>query len=89
MLVISLNHYVKPDTRTAGDSAIMASYTPESYWAYRCTFNTESWYRKFFGPLARVAAAALGEQLTREQESPFATDQDDLRLDLPLWVAQV
>lgn len=75
ILVISLNHFVNPDAREAYDRSTSARYTPETYWDHRRTFNTQSWYRHFFGPLARVGAAALGEQLTREQEPTFATNR--------------
>jgi hypothetical protein len=71
--VISLNHFVDPETREALNPAPSPSYTPDAFWHHRRTFNTEFWYRKFFGPLARVAAAAFGEQLIREEESYFAT----------------
>ena len=75
VLVISLNHYVNPDARASRERDDGARNTPESYWDHRRTFNTEFWYRKFFGPLARVAATALGEPLTREQEPAFATNR--------------
>jgi hypothetical protein len=65
---------VNPDAWEAADRDTGAGYTPQSYWDHRRTFNTGYWYRKFFGPLARVAAAALGEQLTRDQEPAFATN---------------
>jgi hypothetical protein len=75
VLVISLNHYVNPASRSASVVHSIAGYTPETYWDHRRTFNTTHWYRKFFGPLARVAAVALGEELTKAQESTFATNR--------------
>lgn len=75
VLVISLNHYVNPDSLSTSGFDTTGSHTAETYLDHRLTFNTESWYGKFFGPLAQVAAAALGEQLTREQEPLFATNR--------------
>jgi hypothetical protein len=75
VLVISLNHYVNPDDRKSLPRVTSDRYTPQSYWDHRRTFNTSHWYGKFFGPLARVAAAALGEQVIREQEPAFATNR--------------
>jgi hypothetical protein len=75
VLVISLNHHIDPDDQETSDRYASAKYTPDTYWDDRRTFNMNHWYRAFFGPLARVAAAALGERLTREQEPDFATNR--------------
>lgn len=75
VLVISLNHYVNPAAREALDRDTAAQFTPETYWDHWRTFNMDHWYRDFFGPLARVAATALGDELTREEEPAFATNR--------------
>lgn len=75
VLVISLNHYANPDAREALDGYASAEHTPDTYWDYCRRYNTKHWYPRFFGPLARVAAAGLGEALTREQEPTFATNR--------------
>lgn len=73
VLVISLNHHINPDAHQAFARYTSANYTPETLWDHWRTFNTDHWYPEFFARLARVAAAALGEQLTEEQEPVFAT----------------
>jgi len=75
VLVISLNHQINPDAHDASARYARAKYTPATYWDHWRTFNTDHWYRDFFGPLAQVAAAALGERLTKEQEPAFATNR--------------
>lgn len=68
VLAISLNpHTPPPDFYESG-------HTPEFYWNLWRTHNRDFfWYPKFYGPLARVAAATLGEELLRDQEPDFAT----------------
>jgi hypothetical protein len=75
ILVISLNHYVDPVEREASGRDTGAQYTSATYWDQRRAFNMNHWYRDFFGPLARVAATALGDELTKEQEAAFATNR--------------
>jgi hypothetical protein len=75
VLVVSLNHQIdsnppEASTRNAGDSD-----SKEAWWNDRRTMNTDRWYGRFFGPLTRVAAAAMEEHLTPEQESAFATNR--------------
>lgn len=47
----------------------------DAWWHQRRRMNSERWYGQFFSPLARVAAAALEENVAREDESEFATNR--------------
>jgi hypothetical protein len=73
VLVVSLNHQLNPENQKSLDFYGDRRFDPRSFWNRRRTFNTDSWYRSFFGPLAQVAARALGGSLSREEESGFAT----------------
>ncbi len=44
-----------------------------SWWDYMRRQNRTWWYPQFYGPLVRVAARALGEEVHADQESEFAT----------------
>ncbi len=75
VLVVSLNHQINPEKIDAGAYDRDHGFTPDTYWNYWRRINSTSFYRDFFGPLARVAAGGLGEQLTKDQEPAFATDR--------------
>jgi hypothetical protein len=53
MLVMSLNHQLP----TVWEYAMV---TGESAWHMQCDHHRDHWYEDFFGPLARVAAVAMG-----------------------------
>lgn len=68
VLAISLNPHTPAPGKYEG------GHTPEFYWNLWRTHNRDFfWYPRFYAPLARVAAAALGEELPRDQEPDFAT----------------
>ena len=75
VLTISLNHQFNPDApffrKRLGDP----HPTADTYWDYCRRFNRDHFYRRFFGPLARVAASGLGQQVPKNQECDFAAKQ--------------
>jgi hypothetical protein len=75
VLAISLNHQVNPDAPYFRSRLGEPHPTADSYWDYCRTFNLHHCYRPFFGPLARVAAAGLGQPLPKERECEFAANQ--------------
>lgn len=74
-LVVSLNHQIDPEKTEVREDARDHGTTPDTYWNHWRRVNSTHFYRDFFGPLARVAAGGFGEQLTRDQESAFATER--------------
>jgi hypothetical protein len=75
VLAVSLNHQVNPDAPYFRSRLGNPRPTPDSYWDYCRNFNRDHCYRRFFGPLAQVAAAGLGESLPSDQECTFATNR--------------
>ena len=75
VLVISLNHQIDRDGLEILSNKGTGVSPQDAWWHKRRKMNSERWYGQFFGPLARVAAVALGEQVLREDESPFATNR--------------
>ena len=73
VLAVSLNHQVDSDPSGASPLGGCGSSVSDVWWKSRRTMNTDRWYGRFFSPLARVAAAATGQQLAKEKESEFAT----------------
>lgn len=69
ILVVSLNPAKPPPGHYRG------MLTPETSWDFWRTHNTQWWYTKFFRPLVRLAATALGEEVpdTGQPERIFAT----------------
>ena len=65
VLVISLNQ----KRHNAGEG-----FTPRSYWDHWRCLHRKHWYKTFYGFRARPAAAALGVQITDEQQPEFATN---------------
>lgn len=49
--------------------------TRDSAWDFWRTHNREWWYWRFFRPLVRVAAAALGESVATQAEPAYATER--------------
>ena len=64
VLVISLNQA----QHDAG-----GGYTPQTFWDHWRWLNTDDWYPRFYRPFARLAAKALGLEVSREQEPEFTT----------------
>ena len=75
VLVVSLNHQIDSHAPEASSRQDSESFAKEARWNDRRTLNTDRWYGRFFGPLTRVAAAAMQEHLTSEQEPAFATNR--------------
>jgi hypothetical protein len=72
VLVVSLNHNysdAEEDLRWYVDQR----FDSHLWWDYMRTHNRDWWYSTFFGPLVRLAAGAIGEEVTAGQESEFAT----------------
>lgn len=72
-LVVSLNHQIDSDPPDPSASHPSRSDRKDDWWNKRRTNNIDRWYGKFFGPLVRVAAAAMQERVSRDQEPMFAT----------------
>jgi hypothetical protein len=72
-LVVSLNHHIDSDSPEVSPGQASVGYDSDSWWNARRTFHSDRWYARFFGPLTRVAAAAMQEHLTSTQEPAFAT----------------
>lgn len=72
VLVISLNQ-----ARREEDEAWHRSqrYTPQTYWDHWRWLNRNYWEPRFYRPLVRLAATALGTSVGRPDESAFATDR--------------
>ena len=45
----------------------------EKDWDYWRSLNRDDWYPRFYRPMVRLAAAALGEEIPQEEEPDFAT----------------
>lgn len=70
VLVISLNQ-----ARREEDEGwhLDQGYTSQSYWDHWRYLNRNWWEPRFYRPLVRLAATALGLQVDRETEAEFAT----------------
>jgi hypothetical protein len=75
VLVISLNHQIDRDGTELPMHQASGTSPEDAWWLQRRRMNLDRWYGHFFGPLARVAATALEEQVAREDESAFATNR--------------
>lgn len=75
VLAISLNPHRVGEPETPSEPQFDRTFTMAEYWDFWRTYNTNHWYRHFYGPLARVAAGALGKELSRNEEHTFATTQ--------------
>ncbi|MBA3450051.1 MAG: hypothetical protein H0T18_02425 [Chloroflexia bacterium] len=72
VLVISLNHQIDSNPSEAAPRMGSGSSVSDAWWNARRTMNMDRWYGQFFGPLARVAAAAMREPLSKQEEPSFS-----------------
>lgn len=75
VLAISLNHQVNPEAAYFRNRLGELHPTADGYWEYCRTFHSKHCYPRFFGPLAQVAAAGIGQKLQKHQACTFAASQ--------------
>lgn len=72
VLVLSLNQARREEDN---DWHLAQGYTSQSYWDHWRWLNREWWEPRFYRPLVRLAAGALGADLDQHAEPSFATSR--------------
>jgi hypothetical protein len=74
VLAVSLNpHQVRQTGTPSGSPVVRRFATLTEYWNFWRIYNTQTWFPGFYRPLTRVAAGAMGEELSLDNERTYAT----------------